>query len=938
MATLGNFSGGLGFGAAFTLQDRFSATSKKIQKEMGTLSNKTDRVANKINASQKLMTSGMYMMGAGAVLAAPFIVGISKSMEFNAQMSDVYAKARIEDAATKQALKSTALELGTATKFTAKEAAEGMSFLAMAGFNANQQIQAMPGLLSLAAAGNTELALTADIVSDSLTAMGKTAAYTSTMADIMAATVTRSNTDITQMGDGLKYTTASAKLAGVEFEELSAMIGMVGDIGIKGSMAGTSLNMMFTKLTQLTTTKKGKGALATLGLAKKDIVDSNGNLRKMTELIPLLGSRLKNVGDGTLSEVIGTDKFGKEIKGNVEQMRILKDMFGLRGGKAFAAFITDGGKDFKDFVGTIKGDIGAADRIAEKMLDNLKGDFTKLGSIADTMFINIGDSAEGGLRPFVQGITAIVTGINKFVQTGFGKFIMNIVAALGALLIVGGLVTTMMGVMKYASAKLAGAFTKMVLPLLPFIIAATAVAAIFFTMKKAMTIFRTTATEDLGKKGGILGWLEKVGGLLVGVKELWTSWSSDTGKMNLSEGTMLKIDKLGLTETMENLGTWITRLRYFFKAMGETFNEVWEGIKKILIKFITAINPLSKSFEKWGKTLKKSETGLYKWAKAGKLIAKYIVRIIAVMVAWKILMISIKVITIAFRAAMVAKTVVLKLATAAQWLYNTALNANPIGAIILLLAGLAAAYVLLSGKMSKVTEEMRIQNEIQQETDFRYAQEISTLDVLYKKLQLTKEGTEERATAIDELVKSYGSYLPNLDKELRTIKGAEIAYRKLAKAIRKKIETQVKEEKLKQVVGRIQTLKEKQKEGPGAAAKAWAWVIGDATGGRAGHIKKTALKIHELDKVADKISDDLAGVGEVKIQADNTSPVQAPQNYFNMSAIHRASMYGSLQPTVISNNSTTEKNVSQKFYLDGDEISTKIMNKEQINNKRTSWE
>lgn len=124
--------------------------------------------------------------------------------------------------------------------FSASEASEGMQYLAMAGWDTNEIIAAMPGLLDLAAAGATDLGAAADIVSDVMTAMGMEANEASRAADVFAKAATSSNTTVEMLGETMKYAAPIAHTFGMSLEEVSALAGMMANAGIKGSQAGTA--------------------------------------------------------------------------------------------------------------------------------------------------------------------------------------------------------------------------------------------------------------------------------------------------------------------------------------------------------------------------------------------------------------------------------------------------------------------------------------------------------------------------------------------------------------------------------------------------------------------------------------------------------------------------------------------------------------------------
>ena len=128
-----------------------------------------------------------------------------------------------------------------------------MQYLAMAGWDTNEIIAAMPGLLDLAAAGATDLGAAADIVSDVMTAMGMEANEASRAADVFAKAATSSNTTVEMLGETMKYAAPIAHTFGMSLEEVSALAGMMANAGIKGSQAGTALRASLLRMSKPTT-------------------------------------------------------------------------------------------------------------------------------------------------------------------------------------------------------------------------------------------------------------------------------------------------------------------------------------------------------------------------------------------------------------------------------------------------------------------------------------------------------------------------------------------------------------------------------------------------------------------------------------------------------------------------------------------------------------
>lgn len=175
------------------------------------------------------------------------VAGFSAGSEFEHRMA--YVRAITQDLAkgfdnlTQQfnAQKEAAKEAGRTTAWTAKEAAEALKYLSMAGFDAKQGIEALGGVLKLALIGELELGRATDIVTDTLMAMGLQIKDLAKVNDVFVATITRTNTNIEMMGQAMKYVAPVAGALRYEIEDVAAMIGILAQSGIKAGIAGRNL-------------------------------------------------------------------------------------------------------------------------------------------------------------------------------------------------------------------------------------------------------------------------------------------------------------------------------------------------------------------------------------------------------------------------------------------------------------------------------------------------------------------------------------------------------------------------------------------------------------------------------------------------------------------------------------------------------------------------
>src|SRR5690606_24113696 len=145
-------------------------------------------------------------------------------------------------------LRDLAKELGATTRFSATEAAQGMEFMALAGWNTQQTMAALPGVLNLAAAAGMDLARASDIVTDTMSAFGLEAERATYVADQFAAAQSKSNTSVEQLGEAMVNVAPTAANLGMTLGDTSAALGMLADQGIKGGRAGTTLNAVLSDI------------------------------------------------------------------------------------------------------------------------------------------------------------------------------------------------------------------------------------------------------------------------------------------------------------------------------------------------------------------------------------------------------------------------------------------------------------------------------------------------------------------------------------------------------------------------------------------------------------------------------------------------------------------------------------------------------------------
>jgi TP901 family phage tail tape measure protein len=347
-------------------------------------------VANGLGAAGKNIEAvGASFSSAGAKLTKGLtlpIVGIGTAAvlagaSFEKSMNQVKAVSGATGDDFK-ALEDQAKELGRTTAFSASEAAEGMSFLAMAGFKTEDILKSMPGTLNLAAAGQMDLARAADISSNILTGFGMSAGQMDKTVDVLAQTFTNANTSLEQLGEAMKYAAPVASAVGLSFEESAAAIGLMGNAGIQGSMAGTSLRGALSRLIDPPT--KAAKAIKRLGL---ETTNSDGSLKSMVEIVEELEKSGANTAD-------------------------MMAIFGMRAGPAMAALVSQGSDALADLTDKNLEAAGKAQEIAETQLEGTAGAFVKLKSAWEGAMIAISES--GILEMVGDALTQITGYVQKF--------------------------------------------------------------------------------------------------------------------------------------------------------------------------------------------------------------------------------------------------------------------------------------------------------------------------------------------------------------------------------------------------------------------------------------------------------------------------------------------------------------------------------------------
>lgn len=344
--------------------------------------------------------------GTAAALGGVAAAAIKVGSDFESQMSRVKAISGATGEEFEQ-LKEQAMQLGADTSFSASQAADGMENLAAAGFTTSEIMNAMPGLLNLAAASGEDLASSSDIAASTLRGFGLAASDAAHVADVLAANANRTNSSVADTGEAMKYVAPLARSAGLSLEETAAAIGIMANAGVNGSQAGTSLRGALSRLSK--PTKDMSEAMDELGIS---FYDSNGKMKSLTEQVGMLRQATEGMTD--------------EQKNNY-----LVTLYGQEALSGMLALINEGEGSLGELTNAYKNCDGAAQEAAETMQDNLSGALEQLGGSAETLglafYNSVADNLKNAAKTATESINNITDsfnngGLNEAIQTAGDEF------------------------------------------------------------------------------------------------------------------------------------------------------------------------------------------------------------------------------------------------------------------------------------------------------------------------------------------------------------------------------------------------------------------------------------------------------------------------------------------------------------------------------------
>lgn len=445
--------------------DKLEKAYKRVQKAQEDYARVNSAIEKNKAAISATKTELVKTVGVVGAAGAAFYKGfITPAANLQEQMSTVKAISGATGDEMEQ-LNALAKKMGATTKFTAVEAGQALEYMAMAGWKTKDMLSGLPGIMNLAAASGEELATVSDIVTDAMTAFGLAADGTTKgisnvnyFTDILAAAAANSNTNVALLGESFKYAAPLAGSFGFSVEDTALMLGLMANSGIKASQSGTSLRKIFTALSSELKIAQKDGS--TLVIATEN---ADGSMRQLKDIVDDVRVAFNGMSEADIAAMqndlaataeslgIALNDENGELKTQAalyaevqDAMQSMTDAGKIQEAEAIASktamagllsIVNASSDDYNKLADAIYNANGAAEKMAETRLDNLKGDITLAKSAWDGLATTIGEMFLPNLRTAVQKVTEFLNKANEFAQANpqLIKQIASVAAGLGAL-------------------------------------------------------------------------------------------------------------------------------------------------------------------------------------------------------------------------------------------------------------------------------------------------------------------------------------------------------------------------------------------------------------------------------------------------------------------------------------------------------------------------
>lgn len=520
---------------------------------------------------------------------------IKVGMDFEQSMSKVKAMSGATDEQMKK-LEKAARDAGATTSKSAKESADALSYMALAGWDVESSIEGLMPVLKLSEAGNIDLAKASSLVTDSMSAMGIEVQDLDKYLDIVAQTARSSNTDIDQMAEAYLGVGGTLRGLGIPLEESALALGMLANAGIKGSEAGTSLNAILLNLTA--PTGRAKKAFEELGYSA---FDSQGNFKGLETVLFELKDEFADM--------------------DTEQRNMYLSMIGGKEHIDGLNALLNGLEDsYDDLTQAISESDGALNEVRDTMMDNAKGALTNLKSALEELGLKIYEIVAPSFEKLIEGIQGVVNWLNDLspeMQETIVK-VAGVAAAIGPLIMVGGKLTAGIGKVIGLASKVGAILSPQGLILVGIGLLITWIVHLWQTneefrariaeiWEQVQDIFSSTFEIIQGIIGVFVVWATEFwnifGENIIGITD--TAWKFITSVISVALDLIKSIISIFIGIVTGDWGKFAEGLKGLWKAAWSAIKAILE-IAKLLIEdiFYIFIKTISETWQNFTELLK----------------------------------------------------------------------------------------------------------------------------------------------------------------------------------------------------------------------------------------------------------------------------------------------------------------------------------------------